>query len=123
MSAPLRKTDSYSLKNASLGFKLAATAAILASVALLAWSWYVSLSVLKFNRPSDMCRLLGDDLWALAHYKKGLFSVLIFFQAVAYGVLYITSRVLFARTSLRRRMKHLLQASATTLVILDQLVW
>src|SRR5438132_3367951 len=123
MSAPLRKTDSYSLKNASLGFKLAATAAILASVALLAWSWYVSLSVLKFNRPSEMCRLLGDDLWALAHYKKGLFAVLLFFQCIAYGGLYLTSRVLFARTALRRRMKSLLQTAATMLLVLDLVAW
>ncbi len=119
----MRKTENYSLKNASLGFKLFATAAILFSVALLGWTWYVSLSVINFNRPSDMCRLLGDSLWALSQYKKGLFWVLVFFQAVAYGGLYVTSRVLFAKTSLRRRMKKLLQASATTLVLLDQLVW
>ncbi len=119
----MRKNDSYSLKNASLGFKWFATAAIVFSIVLLAWTWYVSLSVLKFNRPSDMCRFLGDDLWALAQYKKGLFSVLIFFQAVAYGGLYVTSRVLFGRSALRRRMKKLLQAITTGLVILDQLVW
>src|ERR1700682_5571521 len=101
----MRKTESYSLKNASLGFKVAATVAILASIALLAWSWYISLSVLKFNRPSEMCRRLGDDLWALAHFKTPLFVLLLFFQAVAYGGLFITSRVLFQRTSLRRRMK------------------
>src|SRR5882724_319228 len=119
----MRKNESYSLKNASLSFKLIATAAILLSIAILGWTWYVSLSVLKFNRPSDMCRLLGDDLWALAQYKKGLFGVLIFFQAAAYGILYVTSRVLFSRTSLRRRMKSLLQATATTLVVLDQVIW
>jgi len=119
----MRKTESYSLKNASLGFKLLATAAILFSIALLGWTWYVSLSVIKFNRPSDMCRLLGDSLWALSQYKKGLFGVLVFFQAAAYGGLYLTSRVLFARTSLRRRMKKLLQAAATLLVAIDLLVW
>src|SRR5216683_3001800 len=119
----MRKTESYSLKNASVLFKLAATAAILASVALLAWSWYVSLSVLKFNRPSEMCRLLGDDLWALAHYKKGLFSVLLFFQSVAYGGLYLTTRALFARTSLRRRMKKLIQMAATALLVVNLLTW
>jgi len=119
----MQKTDTYSLKNALVSFKLLSTAAILFSIALLGWSWYVSLSVLKFNRPSDMCVLLGDDLWALAHYKSGLFGLLIFFQIVAYGGLYLTSRVLFARTSLRRRMKNLIQAVATTLLVLNLLVW
>ena len=70
-----------------------------------------------------MCVLLGDDLWALAHYKTGLFAVLIIYQAVAYVILYGISRLLFARTALRRRMKVFLQAAATTLLALDQLVW
>ena len=119
----MRKTENYSLKNASLLFKLAATAVLLGSIALLGWSWYVSLSVLKFNRPSEMCRLLGDDLWALAHYKKGLFWTLLFFQSIAYGGLYMTSRVLFARSALRRRMKKLLQAVATALLVVNLLTW
>ena len=98
-------------------------AAILFSAGLLAWSWYNSLSVLKFNRPSDMCKLLGDDLWALAHYKTGLFAALLFFQIVAYSGLYVTARVLFQRSALRRRMKSLLLAVTTALLVLDQLVW
>jgi NADH dehydrogenase len=119
----MRKTDSYTLKNVPLDFKLLSTGAVSFSIALLSWSWYTSLSVLKFNRPSDMCRLLGDDLWALAHYKTGLFSVLLFFQAVAYGTLYITARVLFKESALRRRMKSLLLAVATGLFVIDQFVW
>jgi len=119
----MRKTDSYYLKNASLRFKLFSTAVIFFSIALLAWSWYISLTVLKFHRPSNMCVLLGDDLWALAHYKSGLYGMLFFFQAVAYGGIFVTSRVLFQRTSLRRRMKKLLLLAAMLLVVLDQLIW
>jgi NADH dehydrogenase len=115
--------DSYSLKNASRPFKLLSTLGILGSTGLLAWSWYVSLGVLKFNRPSEMCRLFGDDLWALAHYQPGLFAMLFFFQAVAYAGIFLISRRLFQRTALRRRMKGLLLAIATGLVFLDQWVW
>jgi NADH dehydrogenase len=115
--------DSYSLKNASWRFKLLSTLGILGSTGLLAWSWYVSLGVLKFNRPSEMCRLFGDDLWALAHYKPGLFAMLFFFQAVAYAGIFLISRRLFQQTALRRRMKGLLLAAATGLVFLDQWVW
>jgi NADH dehydrogenase len=118
-----RRMDSYSLKNAALSFKLLATGGMLGSAALLAWSWYVSLSVLTFNRPSDMCLLLGDDLWALAHNKAGLFWTLVFFQAVAYAGMYFTSKMLFKRSALRRRMKTFLVAVTTFLVVLDQVVW
>jgi hypothetical protein len=118
----MRKIETYSLKNASIRFKLFSTAVIFGSIALLAWSWYVSLTVLKFHRPSNMCVLLGDDLWALAHYKSGLFGMLLFFQAVAYGGIYVTSRTLFQRTSLRRRIKNLLLMITTALVLLDQLI-
>jgi len=119
----MRKVENYSLKNASVEFKLLSTAGIFFSIALLAWSWYTSLSVLKFNRPSEMCRLLGDDLWALAHYKTNLFLMLLFFQACAYAGLFLTSRVLFQHTSLRRRMKALLLAVTAGLTLLDQLIW
>src|SRR5205085_23801 len=67
--------------------------------------------------------LLGDDLWALAHYKTNLFLMVFFFQACAYAGLYITSRELFRRTSLRRRMKAALQVVTTSLVVANQLVW
>jgi NADH dehydrogenase len=115
--------DSYSLKNASWNFKLLSTAGILGSVGLLTWSWTISLGVLKFNRPSEMCRLFGDDLWALARYQPGLFAMIFFFQAIAYSGIYLISRRLFQRTALRRRMKSLLLAMATGLVFLDQWVW
>jgi len=117
------KNDSYALKNASLQFKIFSTLAIVGSLALLSWSWQVSLGVLKMNRPSDLCVLLGDDLWALAHYKRPLFFRLFFLQAMGYAGLYFTARILFSRSALRRRMKALLQAIATTLVVLDQAVW
>src|SRR4029077_10402735 len=117
------KTDNYALKNASLRFKLLSTLAILASIGFLAWSWRVSLGILKMNRPSNLCVLLGDDLWALARYKTPLYVWLFLFQAVGYAGLYITARVLFRHSTLRRRMKKLLQATTTTLVVLDQLIW
>src|SRR5579859_5444422 len=119
----MRKIDHYTLKNASWRFKIFSTAAIFASIALLAWSWRVSLGLLKMNRPSDLCRLLGDDLWALAHYKTPLFIWLVCFQAFGYVGLFITAKLLFARSTLRRRMKGVLQAVATTLVMLNQAVW
>lgn len=119
----MRKIENYSLKNASVEFKLLSTAGIFFSINLLAWSWYTSLSVLKFNRPSEMCRLLGDDLWALAHYKTSLFLMLLFFQTCAYAGIFFTSRILFQRTSLRRRMKALLMAVTAGLTLIDQLIW
>src|ERR1700689_5238308 len=119
----MQKTDNYSLKNASWLFKLFSTLAIFASVAFLAWSWRVSLSVIKMNRPSDLCVLLGDDLWALAHYKTPLFIWLYCFQAFGCAGLYVTTRILFQRSALRRRMKALLQALTTALLVLNQLVW
>lgn len=118
-----QRTDNYSLKNASFLFKTLSTFAILASVAFLAWSWRISLDITKVNRPSDLCLLLGDDLWALAHYKTPLFIWLFLFQASGYLGLYITARLLFSRSALRRRMKKLLLGIATSLVVLDQLVW
>ena len=118
-----QRPDHYSLRNASLAFKILSTASVLASTALLAWSWYVSLTVLKTHRPSNLCVLLGDDLWALAHYKTHLFALIFFFQASAYAGLFLISRELFQRTSLRRRMKKLLQSLTTFLTVLNQLVW
>ncbi len=103
-----RKTDSYSLKNASWIFKIFSTAVIFASMAVLAWSWYISLSVLKFHRPSDMCVLLGDDLWALAHHNPGLYGTLIFFQAIGYGGIFAMAYLFFQRAALRRRFKAVL---------------
>jgi NADH dehydrogenase len=117
------KNDNYALKNASLFFKIFSTVAVFSSIALLAWTWRVSLGLLKMNRPSELCSLLGDDLWALAHYKTPLFIWLYLFQAFGYAGLYITARILFGRSALRRRMKKILQWLATTLVLLDQLVW
>src|ERR1700733_8380094 len=117
------KTDSYTLKNASWVFKIFSTLAILISMAVLAWSWYVSLSVLKFHRPSDMCVLLGDDLWALAHHNAGLYGTLVFFQAIAYGGIFTMAYLFFQRAAMRRRAKIFLLGVATALVILDQLVW
>jgi len=119
----MQKTDNYSLKNASWGFKIFSTLAIFGSVAFLAWSWRVSLGVIKMNRPSDLCVLLGDDLWALAHYKTPLFIWLYCFQAFGCIGLYVTTRILFQRSALRRRMKKLLQATTTALLVLNQLVW
>lgn len=95
-----RMTDTYALKNASLRFKILSTLAILGSMAFLAWSWRVSLGVIKMNRPSDLCVLLGDDLWALAHYKTPLFIWLFCFQAFGYLGLYVTARILFQRSAL-----------------------
>src|SRR5947209_5017291 len=111
----MRKIDHYALKNAAWPFKILSTLGIVASVAFLLWSWRVSLGLLRMNRPSELCRLLGDDLWALAHYKRPLFVWLFMFQAFGYAGLYITARLLFARSALRRRMKKLLLAVATTL--------
>src|SRR5690349_8111054 len=119
----MRKIENYQLKNAPISLKLFATGAVLFSLMLLGWTWFNSLSVLKFNRPSDMCRLLGDDLWALAHYKTGLYAVLLVYQAAAYLVLYWVARALFQRTALRRRMKHLLLSATTILFAIDQLIW
>jgi len=93
------------------------TFAIFASVGFLVWSWYVSLGVLKMNRPSNLCVLLGDDLWALARYKTPLYVWLFLFQATGYAGLYLTSRILFHRSALRRRIKKLLQSVTTTLVV------
>jgi len=119
----VRKIENYRLKNASWDLKLIATAAVLSSMLLLGWTWFNSLSILKFNRPSDMCRLLGDDLWALAQSRPGLFAVLLVYQAGAYSVLYGVTRALFQRSALRRRLKRFLLAATTALFVLDQAVW
>jgi hypothetical protein len=119
----MQRTDNYSLKNATGWFKILSTLAILGSVVFLAWSWRVSLGVIKMNRPSDLCVLLGDDLWALAHYKTPLFIWLYLFQAFGCAGLYVTTRILFQRSALRRRMKKLLQGTTTALLVLNQLVW
>lgn len=117
------RTDHYPLKNARLRFKLLATLGILFSVALLAWSWTATLGILKTHRPSSFCRLLGDDLWAIFQYNRGLFILVYLFQAAGYLGIYVTARVLFKRTSLRRRIKNLVLFIATALTLLNQLVW
>lgn len=115
--------DRYRIKNAPLTLKLAATAGVVFSVLVLALTWYNSLSVLRFHRPSEMCRQLGDDLWALAHYKIGVFAVLLVFQAFAYSALFVLSWVLLQKSTLRRRMKAFLQVCGTTLFIANQIIW
>jgi NADH dehydrogenase len=117
------KIDHYALKNASLQFKLLSTIAIVSCMVFLAWCWRVSLGVIQMNRPSNLCVLLGDNLWALARYKTPLFIWLFLFQGFGYLGLFITALVLFSRSNLRRRMKKLLFWSAITLVALDQMIW
>ncbi len=119
----LPKTDRYPLKNAPMSFKLLSTLGILVSVALLAWSWTATFGILKTHRPSEFCQLLGDDLWALWQYNRNLYILVYFFQAVGYAVIYLIARLLFKRTSLRRRMKSLLLLSCTFLALLNQFIW
>ena len=119
----LPKTDRYPLKNAPLSFKILSTLGILFSIGLLAWSWATTLSILKTHRPSEFCRLLGDDLWALWGFNRNLYVLVYLFQAAGYAGIFFISRVLFKRTSLRRRMKSLLLSLSTVLAVSNQAVW
>ena len=60
----MRTYDNYSLKNASLKFKILTTFWLAFSFALIAWSWFISLTVVNWYSSGLMKHwMLGPELF------------------------------------------------------------
>src|SRR5438874_5166980 len=120
----MRTYDNYSLKNASLKFKILTTFWLAFSFALIAWSWFISLTVVNWYSSGLMKHwMLGPELLDLAWTKTKIFAFLFGLQTVAFVALWLTGRKLLRRSALRRRMKAVLSKGATACMVINILTW
>src|SRR4051812_27930369 len=120
----MKHTDVYALKNGSWKFKLGTTTWLLFSLALIAWNWFISLTVIRWystGMPRDF--ILGDELSDLAWTKPGIYLTLFAFQVIAYVGLWHVSRLLLRRSTLRQRIRTALSRAASMLALINLIVW
>lgn len=117
-------TDTYALKNASIRFKTVSTLGLLASLTLMALSWFLTVTVIGWNHTGrGRMMSIGHDLYNLAWDSFGVYVGILLLQAIGYAGLYFIARALFRRAALRRRMKALILFASKALVVLHFLVW
>lgn len=120
----MRTFDNYSLKNASLKFKTATTLWLFLGFALIAWIWFISLSIVdwyhyELTGPNRFGTGLVDLFWS----KFPLFVTLMGLQLLAYAVLWFVSKRLMQRSALRRRVKKAISILSSLLVFLNLTAW
>src|SRR5258706_6278418 len=120
----MQQVDNYGLKNASWKFKLSATAWVLFSLGLIAWSWFISLTVVSwYSTGISKHTMLGAELLNLAWTKFRIFLFLFVLQTIATLRLWFVGKNLLKKSSLRRRARTVLQWIGFLVMILNMFVW